>query len=263
MARRMSSSCALITGASSGLGAELARLFARDGHDVVLLARDAGRLDHLAAELSRVHQVKAWVLPLDLADPTSPARCLAWVEAQGLEVEFLVNNAGYGSNGPFVSLPLDGEAGMVEVNCTALLKLTHLFAAKMVARQRGRVLNIASTAAFQAGPYMATYYATKAFVLSFSEALAHELAGTGVSVTCYCPGATATGFGRRAGNDTSLLFQQPGVARAADVAHDAYEALLQGHGLAVHGALNWLAMEAVRLSPRRLVAAVTAALNRP
>jgi short-subunit dehydrogenase len=258
----MSRQVALVTGASSGLGEHFATLFAKHGVDVVLVARNAPRLEALAERL-RVHQVEAHVVAADLADPGAPQAVFDAVTRKGLEIEFLVNNAGYGSNAAFLDLPLAGEANMVEVNCTALLKLTHLFAQPMRARKHGRVLNIASTAAFQPGPYMATYYATKAFVVSFSEALAHELAESGVTVTCSCPGATATNFAARAGNAQSRLFKRPGVARAEDVAEAAFEAMMRGEVLAVHGALNLMAMQSVRFSPRAVVRRIAAALNSP
>ena len=150
---------------------------------------------------------------------------------------------------------------MVQLNCTSLLELCHRFGGEMKQRGSGKILNIASTAAFQPGPYMATYYASKAFVLSLSEALAHELKGTGVTVTCHCPGATATEFAGRAGNDTSRLFQRPGIAKASDVAAHAYEAMMQGEVLSVHGLLNWVAAQSVRFSPRAVVRSLAAALN--
>jgi uncharacterized protein len=258
----MSRQVALVTGASSGLGEHFATLFAQHGHDVVLVARTASKLEALAERL-RGLGVEAHVVAADLADPAAPLAVFEAVRARGLAIEFLVNNAGYGSNAAFLDLPLSGEAEMVEVNCSALLKLTHLFAGPMRARGHGRVLNIASTAAFQPGPYMATYYATKAFVVSFSEALAHELNGSGVTVTCSCPGATATNFATRSGNGESRLFKRPGVARAEDVAGAAFEAMMRGEVLVVHGALNLVAMQALRLSPRALVRRLTASLNSP
>ncbi len=253
-------SAALITGASAGLGEQFAHLFARDGHDVVLVARSEARLVALAERL-RVHGVKAHVVAEDLAAPGGAQRVFERAQALGLEVGFLVNNAGFGSTGDFLDLPLEKELEMLQLNCAALLELSHRFGREMRARKAGRILNIASTAGFQPGPFMATYYATKAFVVSFSEALAHELAGTGVTVTCHCPGATATEFAGRAGNDQTRLFQRPGIAKAEDVAHDAYEAMLQGEVLAVHGLLNWLGVQSVRLGPRGVVRALIAAIN--
>jgi short-subunit dehydrogenase len=253
-------SVALITGASAGLGEQFAHLFARDGHDVVLVSRSQARLEAIAERL-RFHQVKTHVLAEDLSKPGAAARVFERVKAKGLEVGYLVNNAGYGSTGPFLDLPVEGEVEMVELNCATLLELCHRFGQPMRERKAGRILNIASTAGFQPGPFMATYYATKAFVVSFSEALAHELQGSGVTVTCHCPGATATEFAGRAGNDKSRLFQRPGVAKPEDVAAHAYEAMMQGEVLSVHGLLNWVAMQSVRFSPRAVIRNITASLN--
>ncbi|WP_164008387.1 SDR family NAD(P)-dependent oxidoreductase [Pyxidicoccus trucidator] len=257
----MSRKVALITGASAGLGEQFARCFARDGHDVILVARGAERLEALAQALEKEHGVKAHVLPADLGRPEAPEALFEAVRAKGLVVDFLVNNAGFGSNGPFLDQDVAREAEMVEVNCTALLKLSHLFARPMRERGGGRILNVASTAAFQPGPYMATYFATKAFVVSLSEALAHELQGSGVTVTCYCPGATHTEFALRAGNAKTRLFQRPGVAKASDVAADAFAMMMRGRVLAVHGVLNWLGAVMVRFSPRAAVRALAASLN--
>ena len=195
--------------------------------------------------------------------PGAGARLYEKVKARGLEVSALVNNAGYGSTGAFLNLPVEKEVEMVQLNCTALLELSHRFGQDMRARKQGRILNIASTAGFQPGPYMATYYATKAFVVSFSEALAHELKGSGVTVTCHCPGATATQFASRAGNDVTRLFKQGGAAKAEDVAAHAYEAMMQGEVLSIHGPLNWVSAQLVRFSPRAVVRSITAALNSP
>lgn len=253
---------ALVTGASAGLGEQFAHLFARDGHDVVLVARNQARLDALAERL-RVHNVKAHVLAEDLGVPGGAQRVFERVQALGLEVGFLVNNAGFGSNGPFLDLPLEKEVEMVQLNCTALLELCHRFGQQMRARKGGRILNIASTAGFLPGPFMATYFATKAFVVSFSEALSHELEGSGVTVTCHCPGATYTEFAKRSGNERSRLFQRPGVAKAEDVAAHAYEAMMQGEVLSVHGLLNWLGVQSGRFSPRGVLRSIAAAANLP
>lgn len=254
---------ALITGASSGLGEQFAHRFARDGHDVILVARNEARMNALAERL-RLHKVRTFVMPFDLSDPATPKKLLDAVAEKGLEVDFLVNNAGFGSTGPFLDLEVTRELEMVQVNCTALLELCHRFVKPMRARGRGRVLNIASTAGFQPGPFMATYYASKAFVVSFSEALSHELAGSGVTVTASCPGATLTEFSKVAGNDKTPLFQRPvGVAKAEDVVSDAYEAMMQGEPLVVHGWMNYLAYQSLRLSPRSVVRSITASLNKP
>jgi len=255
---------ALITGASAGLGAHFAELAARDGFDVIVVARSEERLAQLKARLEAQHHgTTVHVMPADLADPAAPKRLFDAVTAKGLTVDVLVNNAGFGTTGPFLDLPLEKEAEMVEVNCTALLKLTHLFAGPMKARGAGRILNIASTAGFQAGPFMATYYATKAFVVSFSEALADELAGSGVSVTVSCPGATATEFADRSGNAKNRLFQLRPPAKAEDVAAEAWSATQAGKTLVVHGFSNWLGVLGAQLAPRRVARNVARSLNLP
>lgn len=259
----MSNKLALITGASSGLGVEFARLFAQDGCDVLLVARRRGPLEELAKELALAHGIAAYPLVVDLAEPTAPQRLFDELENRKFTVDFLVNNAGFGSNGAFLELDLDREVEMVEVNVQALLKLSWLFGRGMRARGSGRILNIASTAGLQPGPYMATYYATKAFVVSFSEALAHELKGSGVTVTAHCPGATATGFAGTAGNDKTALFQSQKPATAAVVALHAYRAMQAGAPFAVQGVMNKVGAFGVRLSPRALVRALAASLNRP
>jgi len=252
---------ALITGASAGLGSEFARLFAADKHDLLLVARRRDRLDALAAELSAAHGVKAHVLAADLMDPAAPGAILDEVSRLGLEVEFLVNNAGFGTNGNFWELDAERERGMVEVNITALVVLTRALLPAMVKRGRGRVLNIGSTAGFQPGPFMAGYYASKAFVNSFTEALAYELRGTGVTATVSCPGATATEFAAIAGNDKTRLFKA-GAMTAAEVAESAYRAMHAGRPMVVHGAINRLSAWSSGLSPRAAVIAIAAALNR-
>lgn len=253
---------ALLTGASSGIGEQLARLLAGRGHDVILSARSVGKLEALARELTLAHGVKADVVAADLTDPVAPGLLLERVTALGTPVDILVNNAGFGSCGDFLDLPLATELDMLRVNCLSLLALCHHFGQRMRQRGAGRILNIASTAGFQPGPYMATYYASKAFVISFSLALARELAGSGVSVTCHCPGATETPFIERAGLRDTRLFQHPSVAKAEDVAEHAYRAMLRGKRLAVHGALNRAAATSVRFFPVSWVSAVTAGLNR-
>jgi short-subunit dehydrogenase len=254
-------SVALITGASSGLGTDFARLFARDGHDVVLAARRRDRLEALAAELSASHRVEAHVVPADLGDPAAPRRIHDEVGRLGLEVDYLVNNAGFGTTGAFAEADLRRQVEMVQVNVASLVELTGLFLPGMIARKRGRILNIGSTAGFQPGPFMATYYASKAFVNSFTDALAWELAGTGVTATVSCPGATATEFAGHAGNDTSLLFKL-GAADAAGVAAEAYRAMMAGKRMVVHGMLNKVAAQSVRVSPRSVALALAGRLNR-
>jgi short-subunit dehydrogenase len=252
---------AVITGASAGLGLEYARLFARDGHDVVLVARRRERLDALARELGEKHGAKATVIAADLADPAAPRRIFDEVAASGAEVRFLVNNAGFGTNGAFAELDPRRELDMIEVNVRALVHLTRLFLPPMIARKHGRILNIGSTAGFMGGPLMATYYATKAYVLSFTEALAIELEGTGVTATVSCPGPVATEFAAVAGTDKSALFKA-GVADAASVALHGYRCMLAGRVIALPGLRNKLIV-ALRLVPRAIAARVAGHFNRP
>ncbi len=254
-------SYALVTGASAGIGWHLAEIFARGGHDLVLVARRREKLQELAKTLSTEHGRRVHVCTADLAQPGAAQHIYDDLQQEGLHIDYLVNNAGLGSNGPFIDLDPQRELDMVQVNISALVHLTRLLLPAMVQNKAGRVMNIASTAGFQPGPYMATYYATKAFVISFSEALAHEVADSGVTVTAHCPGATATEFAAAAGNDATKLFQNGQVASAQDVAEDAYRAMMAGERVAVHGLLNRIGAFSVRLSPRSLITSITAALN--
>jgi short-subunit dehydrogenase len=251
---------ALITGASSGLGAEYARLFAADKQDLILVARRRERLEALAAELKSAHGVRAEVVAADLATGEGTARVIEEVKRLGLEVDYLVNNAGFGASGAFVDLELARELEMIQVNITSLITLTRAFLPAMVARRRGRVLNIGSTAGFPPGPFMAVYYASKAFVNSFTEALWYELRGTGVTATVSCPGATATEFAEVAGNASSLLFRL-GAAPAAKVAQQGYRAMMKGKPMVIHGLKNKITVQSLRISPRALSRAIAASLN--
>jgi hypothetical protein len=250
---------ALITGASSGIGLDLAHLFARDGHDVVLVARSGDKLRALATELEREHRIRARVVVADLAKPDAP-RAIADA-VRDLEIDVLVNNAGFGVAGAFAETSLDAELEMIQVNITALTQLTKLFLPAMIARKRGRILNLASTAAFQPGPLMAVYYASKAYVLSFSEAIAEELSGSGVTVTALCPGPTATGFADVAAMHDRRLFKMMRPMTSMDVARSGYRALQRGTRVAVTGARNKLLAQAVRISPRRLTVKITKAMQ--
>jgi short-subunit dehydrogenase len=251
---------ALVTGASSGLGVEYAKIFAAEKHDLLLVARRRDRLEALAAELRSAHGVQAHVVAADLASPQGPEQVFAEARRLGLEIEFLVNNAGLGASGAFAELPLGRELEMIQVNVTALVSLTRLFLPAMLLRKRGRILNVGSTAGFPPGPFMAVYYASKAFVNSFTEALWYELRGTGVTATASCPGATATEFSGVAGNDRSLLFRL-GAAPAVAVARDGYRAMMKGKPMVVHGLRNKLTIQSLRLTPRALSRAVAASLN--
>jgi uncharacterized protein len=249
---------ALITGASSGIGLELARIFAQHGHDVVLVARHEDRLRTLAAELTG-RGVRAHVVAADLAAPDAAASLVARVEALGVEVDVLVNNAGFGRYGRFVETPLDNELAMIQVNIVALTELTKRLLPAMLARRRGRIMNVASTAAFFPGPLMAVYYATKAYVLSFSEAIANELQSTGVTVTVLCPGPTESGFQAAASLEESKLVAGKKLPTARSVAQHGYDALMAGTPLIVTGLTNKLTALAPRFMPRRAMAAVVRA----
>jgi hypothetical protein len=253
---------ALVTGASSGLGEEFARLFATDGIDLVLVARRRDRLEALAAELQGARKISVKVIAADLAVPDEVERVVREVQALGTEVEFLVNNAGLGWVGGFAASPLASQMVMVDVNVRALVRLTHAFLPGMLGRGRGRVLNIGSTAGLQAGPFSAVYYATKAFVNSFTEALAHELKGTGVTATVSLPGATATEFASVAGSGSTPLFKS-GVMSSSEVARKAYRAMQRGTPFVVHGWRNRMLAFSVRLGPRSVVRSIAAAMNRP
>jgi short-subunit dehydrogenase len=251
----------LITGASAGIGKELARCFAADGHDVVLVARRQQRLDELASELRSQFRVQARAIACDLTQAGAVDALLRQLQELGLEIEFLVNNAGAGVSGLFSELELGRQLELLELNVTAVLRLTRALLPAMLARRSGRILNLGSTAGFQPGPFLASYYASKAYVNSFSEALAFELRGTGVSVTLSCPGPTRTEFAATAGIEQSRLFQLS-AAPADRVAREAYTAMLRGRALLIHGALNWFGVQLLRISPRAAVRWVTAALNR-
>ena len=246
---------AVVTGASSGIGYELARILAREGHDLVLVARSGAKLAELADRLRADHGVKTKILPKDLADPAAPGGVAAKLEADGARVDVLVSSAGYASYGAFVEADLANELRMIQVNVTALTALTGLLVPGMVERGNGRILHVASTAAFQPGPLMAVYYATKAYVLSFSEALANELEGTGVTVTALCPGPTESGFQARANMKDSKLVQD-GLMTAAHVAEAGYRAMMRGKTVEVPGFKNALGTQLPRILPRRTATAI-------
>ena len=254
---------ALITGASAGLGHEFAKLFARNGHDLVLVARNGSALASFADELQRQFGVKAKPFPLDLTVSAAPQSVFDQLAREGIRVDVLVNNAGYGTLAPFRKTSVEELLGQIQLNIAALTHLTKLFLLPMLERKSGKVLNVASTAGFQAGPGMAVYYATKAYVISLSEALAYELSGSGVTVTCLCPGATDTGFQKRAGTENTILFRWLRPMDSKTVARDGYRALMSGKPLVIAGLKNWLLAESLRISPRKLVTAISGKLIEP
>jgi short-subunit dehydrogenase len=243
---------ALVTGASAGIGTELARQLAVD-HDLVLTARRGDQLQALADDLKRAHGATCHVTLADLADPAAPRALFETVTAANLTVDVLVNNAGFGDLGPFARADPGKTLRMVQVNVTALMELTALFLPGMLARNRGHILNVGSVAGFQPGPFMATYYATKAFVNSFSEALHSELLGTGVSVTVLCPGPVATEFASVAGFGPTSMFS-PGKALAAPaVARAGLRAMRGGRRMVVPGLRNRFMLFMERFVPRGFV----------
>jgi len=251
------SQTALVTGASGGIGYELAKLFAHDHHNLILVARSGSKLAQFADELQRQFGVSVKAIPLDLAAPPAPQFLFDQLQREDVAVDILVNNAAYGKFGEFADIPLEETLGQIQLNVTALTHLTKLFLAPMIERRSGKIMNVASTAGFQPGPLMAVYYATKAYVIWFSEALANELKGSGVNVTCFCPGATETGFAKRADTESSRLFKQMGPMDAKTVAQDGYRGLMKGKGLVISGFHNWLLAESVRFAPRRVVTSIS------
>ena len=243
---------ALITGASSGIGYELAKQFARDGYQLVIVATNVQRLHEVAAELTSAYGVAVKVLPKDLSRPESADDIYQELQREAIQVDVLVNNAGYAMHGRFDATDCKTELQMMHVNMVALTQLTKLLLPSMLTRKHGKILNVASTAAFQPGPFMAVYYATKAYVLSFSEALAEELHGTGVTVTALCPGITRTGFQARAGIQRTHLVRS-GMMSPASVADAGYRGLMRGRIVVIPGLKNQLTAVAVRMIPRSLV----------
>ena len=252
----------LITGASSGIGLELARLFAADGYDLVLVARRHEALLALGEDLHSRHGVDVRVLARDLNRSSAPHDIIEMMLADGIHVDVLVNNAGFGARGAFVELEPQRQMDMIQVNVAALTLLTRLFLPGMLARDRGGILNVASTAAFQPGPFMAVYYATKAYVQSFTEAVAEEVAGSALRVTCLSPGPTVTEFAARAGTEGSKLLRRTSSMSALDVAVAGYHGWRKGRILVVPGMTNTFGTWAVRFLPRRVVRKLISGLNR-
>jgi uncharacterized protein len=251
----------LITGASGGIGEELAHLFAAHRHDLVLVARTGTKLQSLSDELAHAHGIQARVLAADLADPGAPPHIFDTLQLQGVSIDVLVNNAGFGARGAYAEIDYAVEARMIQVNVTALAHLTRLFLPGMLARRNGKILNVASTAAYVPGPFMAVYYASKAFVLSFSEALAEETQGTGVTVTALIPGPTETGFAATAGNQDTPLFRAGAVMSANAVARVGFDGLMAGKRVAIAGVSNKLTVLSTRMAPRSMLARITRKLN--
>ncbi len=246
-------STVLITGASSGLGTELAKLFAKDKHDIVLVARSENKLKTLANELQQSFGITVTVIAKDLSIATELDALYNEINAANIKIDFLVNNAGFGDYGLFAESDWHKQQEMINVNIIALTKLTHLFLPEMLKRKFGKILNVASTAAFQPGPTMSIYYATKSFVLHFSEAISNELEGTGITVTTLCPGAFESGFQATAALEESRLVKGKKLPTSKDIATFGYRHFLKGSRVCIPGFMNNIMASSIRFTPRGLV----------
>ncbi len=252
---------ALITGSSAGLGEGFARSLAAEGHDLILTARRADRLETLAAELRAAHGVTVTILVADLGQPEAPAKLLADIAAAGLTIDTLINNAGFGARGGVAELDGTVQLGMIDLNCRALVALAQGVLPQMIARRSGAILNLASVASFQPGPWMAVYYASKAFVLSFSEALHEEVKDKGVRVAALCPGPTRTEFADVAGLGETPLFTR--LASDPDaVVRDGLAALRANQAVKVSGVMNLMMTEGIRFTPRALARRIAGSLQK-
>jgi short-subunit dehydrogenase len=250
---------ALVTGASAGIGVALAEELAAGGTHLVLTARRKERMDDLAAALSVKHKVKTEVVVADLTEPSAPEKIFAFTKAKGIEIDLLINNAGFGQLGEFPSVDAQRLLDMVQVNCGAVVHLTRLYLPEMVARRRGDVLILASTASFQAVPYISTYAATKAFDLLFAEGLAEEMKPHGIRVCALCPGSTESEFHVVAGQEKFKKHAQT----AEKVARTGLKALAAGKSYVISGLGNYLGAHGERLVPRRFVTRVAAGMFKP
>lgn len=255
---------ALITGATSGIGEALARVFAKNGFNLVVVSRDAAHVKDVSAKLERAFGITVIGLAEDLTDPRAPERLKQELDERGVEVEVLVNNAGRAAKGRFHEIALEDHLAVIHLNVEALTHLTHLFLPDFLARGRGKVLNVGSIAGFQPGPLLAAYHASKAYVVSLSEALAEELADSPVTVTCLCPGPTDTAFFDRAGMADSRVAQSDTLLDdPEEVAEGGYQALMKGERVYVHGGINKAMTFMRRLMPESMQAKFNEALYKP
>jgi short-subunit dehydrogenase len=247
---------ALITGASGGIGLELAKIHASKGDDLVLVARSKSKLDELKASLEGQHKVRVFTIGKDLSAPNAAQEVYNETTGQGITIDYLINNAGFGDFGMFAETDWNKELQMINLNITALTHFTKLYLQDMVKRKRGKIMNVASTAAFQSGPTMAVYYATKAYVLSFSEAVNNEVSEQGVTITALCQGPTESGFQAASALEESNLVKGKKLPSAKSVAEYGYRAMMSGKTVAIHGFMNYLLANSVRFLPRALVVKV-------
>ena len=251
----------LITGASTGIGYELSKVFSKSGYNLVLVSRNSQRLEVVAKEMEKQYDIQAKVIAKDLSKSLAPEELYNDVVANDIDIDVLVNNAGFGINGKFTDVSADKHMELIQLNISSLTVLCKLFGADMVKRRSGSILNVASTAAFQAGPLMSTYYASKAYVLLLSEALSNELAQDGVNVTVLCPGPTHTEFGVRADMNSAKILNVPWIMSAAEVAEIGFSALMKGKKIIIPGLMNKLIAFSTRLTPRSVLVFITRSLN--
>jgi len=256
----MAKETALITGASSGIGLELAELFAADGSDLVLVARREDRLKELADRLESEHGVKVHVLPKDLSEPNAPDEIFAQLKKEKIQVDVLVNNAGFGVKGIIPEIDLDQQLDMVQVNVKALTHLTRLFLPGMIERRYGGVLNVGSLAAFQPGANLAVYFATKAYVLSYTEALAEEISNPDIKISCLAPGPVRTEFGEKSDLEDSLLFKVS-LMDSEPVVRAGYEGFRKGKVIVIPGLRQQIVPFLNRFTPRSMVRKIAKKLN--
>ena len=252
---------ALITGASNGIGLELAKIHAAKGDQLVLVARNKSKLDELKIELEKTYKISVYTIGKNLSAMNAGQEVFDETSKQQIQIDYLINNAGLGDFGMFVETDWNKEAQMIQLNITALTQLTKLYLKEMVNRGSGKIMNVASTAAFQSGPTMAVYYATKAYVLSFSEAIDNEVRDKGVTVTALCPGATESGFQAAAAMEESNLVKGRKLPTSKEVAEYGYESMMNGKTVAIHGFMNYLLANSVRFIPRAMVVKVTRKLQ--
>jgi short-subunit dehydrogenase len=256
---------ALITGASNGIGMELAQIAASKSINLIILARNAEKMMQLRTELETLYSVKVLAVGCDLAEPDTVEKIAALLNGRGIVPDILINNAGFGMYGTFDRIGADTEESMIQLNIASLTTLTKIIYRQMRSRGKGKILNVSSIAGFMPGPWMAVYHATKAYVLSFSEALAAEAKGSGVTVTALCPGPTATNFENRASTGAGIkVFQKFGkLPTAKEVAEYGWKSMIKGKTVAVHGTINRLLIFLIRFLPRKMVVNITGKMQAP
>jgi len=248
---------ALITGASNGIGLELAKIHASKGDDLVLVARNKSKLDELKTDLEKQFKVSVYTIGKDLSSTNAAQEVYDETNKQNIQIEYLINNAGFGGFGKFDETDWNNELQMINLNITTLTLFTKLYLKDMVKRKSGKIMNVASTAAFQAGPTMAIYCATKAYVLSFTEAVNNEMNDKGITITALCPGATETGFQAAGGLNESKLFKGKKLPTATEVAKYGYTSMMKGKPVAIHGLMNYIMANSIRFIPRAMVTKVS------